>query len=232
MKGVAVALVHITIVLSLGAKLLYDRAHYPRVWVQAEQVDPDLPIRGRYVALQIHVKAPWFVPVETYRQEVRLSVENNQLIASRSEKFTGLSIGSWRRSADHESWLLNEDLAFFIPEHAKFPSFRGNGEELWVEVTIPGKGPPRPIQLAAKRGTEWYPMNVAMKQEIPGHAVGARPGPQFCQFTFTDPVPLVGTVYVWFAPFSQVTVPLAPILMNLNWIPCPAGTETFRNQLG
>ncbi len=41
---------------------------------------------------------------------------------------------------------------------------------------------------------------------------------QFCQFTVTNPVPVVGTVYVWFDPFSHVTVPSEAILMNLNWI--------------
>ena len=58
------------------------------------------------------------------------------------------------------------------------------------------------------------------------------PEPQFCQVTLTDPVPLLGTVYEWFAPLSQVAEPSAAILMNLNWMFWPAGTETFRNQLG
>jgi hypothetical protein len=31
-------------------------------------------------------------------------------------------------------------------------SRRQEGEELWVEVTIPKKGPPRPIRLGVKKG--------------------------------------------------------------------------------
>ena len=42
-------------------------------------------------------------------------------------------------------------LAYFIPEHVDDPSRRPAGEELWVEVTIPKKGPPRPIRLGVKK---------------------------------------------------------------------------------
>ena len=45
-RGVLLALLHILIVCSLGAKLLYDRGHRPRVWIKVAPVDPDLPIRG------------------------------------------------------------------------------------------------------------------------------------------------------------------------------------------
>lgn len=159
-KGVAIALIHIAIILSLGAKLLYDRAHCPRIWVVTGSVDPDLPIRGRYVTLHLRVHAPWFEPAQTYdRQDVRLSVENNQLMASKSEVPTGLTISGWRRVATPDAWLLTEGVAFFIPEHAEVP-FPKAGEELWVEVTVPRQGPPRPIQLALKRGTEWHPLNL------------------------------------------------------------------------
>ena len=45
----------------------------------------------------------------------------------------------------------SEPLAYFIPEHVPDPSRRGPGEELWVEVTLPKKGPPRPILLGVKK---------------------------------------------------------------------------------
>ena len=61
-KGIAVAVVHILIVLSLGGKLLYDRATRPRIWVRTATVDPDLPIRGRYFTLNLEVRAPDFIP--------------------------------------------------------------------------------------------------------------------------------------------------------------------------
>jgi hypothetical protein len=52
-----------------------------------------------------------------------------------------------------------EPVAFFLPEHAVDPSVRRAGEELWVEVTVPKRGPPRPIQLAVKRGESFTPLD-------------------------------------------------------------------------
>jgi len=100
-KGLLVAGLHVTLIASLGGKLLLDRATRPRVWVHVLPVDPDSPLRGRYVRLRVR---------ET-----------------------------------------NERLAFFIPEHVPDPSIRPAGEELWAEVTLPRKGPPRPIRLAVKK---------------------------------------------------------------------------------
>jgi hypothetical protein len=48
--------------------------------------------------------------------------------------------------------VLNTPVALFIPEHVPDPSRRVPGEELWVEVTVSKKGPPRPIQLGVKQG--------------------------------------------------------------------------------
>ncbi len=42
-------------------------------------------------------------------------------------------------------------LAFYIPEHVPDPSIRAVGEELWVEASIPRKGPLRPIRLGVKK---------------------------------------------------------------------------------
>lgn len=167
-KGVAVAVLHLMIVLSLGGKLLYDRTNRPRVWVKTGWVDPDSPVRGRYFTLNVQVKAPWFVRNHGdpkrgvyQREDVVLSVENGELVASRSNSPTGLSIGSWswRRpaGASEEALYLDQPLAFFIPEHASVPRVK-TGEELWAEVTIPHRGPPRPIQLALKKGSEWQPL--------------------------------------------------------------------------
>ena len=54
-KGLIIAVVHLLIVSSLGAKLLIDRATRPRVWVQAVAFDPETIIRGRYASIQIIV---------------------------------------------------------------------------------------------------------------------------------------------------------------------------------
>jgi hypothetical protein len=164
-KGVTVAVLHLAIVLSLGGKLLYDRAHRPRVWVRTGWVDPDLPLRGRYFTLNLQVKAPWFNPKDRGcgNEDVRLTAGNGELVASRTDSPTGATIGcwSWNRSAGAPvtAVFLDQPVAFFIPEHTQMPRLK-SGDELWAEVTVPRKGPPRPIQLALKTGAEWHPLGL------------------------------------------------------------------------
>ena len=56
-KGLLVAALHALIVAGIGAKFLYDRSHYPRVWAETAPYDPDMPIRGRYVNIALLVIA-------------------------------------------------------------------------------------------------------------------------------------------------------------------------------
>lgn len=51
-------------------------------------------------------------------------------------------------------------LAFYIPEHIPDPSRRQPGEELWVEVSIPGKGPLRPVRLGVKKDGLLTPLEL------------------------------------------------------------------------
>ncbi|MFM7677134.1 MAG: hypothetical protein ACKO5F_16495, partial [Synechococcus sp.] len=46
---------------------------------------------------------------------------------------------------------LDEPVALFIPPDVDDPSRRAADEELWVEVTLPPEGPPRPIRLGVRR---------------------------------------------------------------------------------
>jgi len=161
-KSLLVLLLHLGILLSLGGKLLYDRAYRPRVWVKTASVDPNLPIRGRYLTLSLPVHAPGLSsepqPRNMYASvPVDLTVENNQLVAHRATGSTDLSVTTWGRGTAQggsDIYFLSPPIAFFLPEHAEGPLLR-RGDELWAEVTIPKKGPPRPIQLAVKSGTQW-----------------------------------------------------------------------------
>ena len=56
-RAAVIAVVQVALVLAVGGKLLYDRAVLPRAWVQAAGFDPVLPIRGRYVALNLLFEA-------------------------------------------------------------------------------------------------------------------------------------------------------------------------------
>ena len=150
-KGLIVALLHIAIVASLGAKLLVDRARLPRVWARTGPVDPDLPIRGRYVRLLIEAEAAGALGVgrEFSFMPVSLSVENGKLVARHDEAGTNY-VGGRDRDGQRVA-VLSQPLAYFIPEKVPDPSRRQPGEELWVEVTVPKRGAPRPIRLGVKK---------------------------------------------------------------------------------
>lgn len=143
-RAVAVALVQVLLVGSVGLKFVLDRQQYPRVWVRTVPFDPDLPIRGRYVRLAAVVEHEPGAPDLEYGR-ARLAVHDDKLVAVADEE--GRHVITRRTCGDRPCWSLQEPLAFFIPEHVADPSIRQPGEELWVEVTVPPKGPPRPVKL-------------------------------------------------------------------------------------
>lgn len=166
-RGLLLALLQIAIVLSLGGKLLYDRAHCPRIWVKTGSIDPELPIRGRYLTLNLEAHAPGLPPTSARNnqnlytwQSVKLSVQDAKLTATPTDKETGVSVATWNRrpnGSDPDVCFLSPAVAFFLPEHAEVPRINAR-QEIWAEVTIPKKGPPRPIQLATKIGSTWIPL--------------------------------------------------------------------------
>lgn len=161
-KGLVIAAVQVGLVASVGAKLLYDRATRPRVWTLAAPYDPNLPIRGRYVSLQLVVE-PRGVretkpgSVSQSLQPINLQVEGDRLVAEANPlqpdyDSSNLHLRFIDRRGEKLA-VLAEPVAFFIPEHIPDPSRRPEGEQLWVEVTIPKQGPPRPIRLGVKKGS-------------------------------------------------------------------------------
>lgn len=162
MKGLLIAALQMLIVGSLGAKFLIDRSTFPRVWVATAPVDPDMPIRGRYVSI--------YALVEAERNEAsfqsngptafqgRLEVKDDKLVAV--EDPDGRHWASNVTCGDEQCWRLSEPLAYFISENVADPSRREPGEELWVEVTVPPKGAPRPIQLGVKKNGALTPLEI------------------------------------------------------------------------
>ena len=155
-KGLVVAVIQVLLVASVGAKYLYDRANYPRVWVQTVPYDPDLPIRGRYVSIAVLVDAQRLAKPEAPPESGapamfvgRLEVKGERLVAV--EDSDGRHWVSSRSCGKAQCWQLAEPLAYFIPEHVADPSRRPAGESLWVEVTVPPTGAPRPIRLGTRR---------------------------------------------------------------------------------
>ena len=182
--SVALLVFQLLIVSSIAVKYLYQRRTCPHVWVRTEAIDPDLPMRGRYLMLQLTVdgcqstlpsaKAARF-PRDINGAAVRgpyqlrasavfhadLKVENNRLLALRIEDdqngTLGQEVSAWPGGAC-DSMRLDTPVDFYIADQAKSPLPLKPGQELWIEVTVPPKGPPRPTQIALKDNGAWKPL--------------------------------------------------------------------------
>ena len=172
-KGLLLAALQVAIVASLGAKLARDRHRLPRAWARAATYDPDLPIRGRYMALQLEVMCesvaePRDVPPGVRPSEALISgytsgilrAKNGRLVSDCGSTTGGFSMFRRQRPGQPATTNLSEPVLFFLPEHATDPWKQANGGELWAEVTLPKSGPPRPIRLAIKQGDAFTPLEV------------------------------------------------------------------------
>ena len=163
--GLLLACVQVALMLLTGLLFWFDRQISPRAWVPTVPVDPNLPIRGRYITLNMVVP---FVPTRTdvsavdlvgSWQNVQLRVEADRLQAV--QKFgTGFKNHGGVIRLSEGSLVVNPgpELAFFIPPDVKDPSIRPDGSTLWVEVTLPGSGAPRPIQLGIEKDGQIQPL--------------------------------------------------------------------------
>jgi hypothetical protein len=184
--SIALLLIQLAIVSTVAAKYLYQRAACPRVWTRTAAYDPELVMRGRYLSLQLTVdgcgstlpsaKDAQFsrningVPgghtfsiraANTVWFQAKIAVKDNKLIAIRvpeSDTSTPTqSVAAWP-GAPCDQMRLTQPVDFYIAEHATDPTRLKPGQELWIEVTVPSKGPPRPLQLALKDNGAWKPL--------------------------------------------------------------------------
>ena len=177
-RAMLLLLIQATLVLSITGKYLYERMTCPRVWVRAAQYDPNAPLRGRYLAMQLavdacglprneghHYKADFgsVVPAGHWRWTVRLEVQGGKLApvlardTDRPEMTDELTM--WGdRPCDQAT--LSKGVEYFIADTAKNPFPLKKSEELWVEVTVPKMGPPRPIQMAMSKDGVFTPLNL------------------------------------------------------------------------
>jgi hypothetical protein len=180
--------IQLAIVSTIAAKYLYQRISCPRVWTRTVAYDPDLLMRGRYLSVQLLVDgcqstlpsaAQAAMPrdkngVQTgkvftvnangpVRFPARIKVESNKLVVIRLPESASQSgaqmVAAWPGSSC-DKLRLEDPVDFYIAEHAASPMPAGSGQELWVEVTVPPKGPPRPLQLALKDNGVWKPLNL------------------------------------------------------------------------
>lgn len=168
-KGLIFGLIQALVVSSLGGKLLWDRWNAPRGWAATQGYDPNLPIRGRYVNVTLLVKADKVFTVSSPgpgtiafdpegAQNVYLTVENGMLVANPSDDATGLYATSPRLRDGELLAALVPPVSYFLPEHAADPTRTAGTGSLYLEATVPRKGPPRPIRFGRKLGGTITPM--------------------------------------------------------------------------
>ena len=147
-SGLLLAGVQAVLMLSTAAMFWLDRQVSPRVWVPTEPVDPSLPIRGRYITLNM------VVPLRSSsltisdgdllntRQKVHLIAVGDRLVADIEDNAkSNLIDGRILRSGD--DWVVRPDheLAFFIPPDVQDPSIQPDGRTLWVKLPCLDLGP-------------------------------------------------------------------------------------------
>lgn len=104
---------------------------------------------------------PAWGPARVHQSVVDLADENAERAFPEPPRgLTEADLDAWLESLPPGRVPLGDSLAFFIPEHVPDPSLRAAGEELWVEVTLPKKGPLRPIRLAVKKDGKLEPLNL------------------------------------------------------------------------
>jgi hypothetical protein len=160
-RGVILAIVQVALMAAVGATLLYDRATLPRAWVETAGVDPNLPIRGRYVSLNLLFPAA--------QESAAVRAPDDAWVVGRLEVRDGEAVAVLRGRVDVEEprpgdmffrerptpaglrWMLMEPVAYFLPDHALDPTRDVRPGELWLEASFPERSAPRPIRLERRR---------------------------------------------------------------------------------
>lgn len=179
LAAVVLLVVQLALVLSVAGKYLYERKTRPRVWTRTTQFDPNAPLRGRYLALQLAVNACGLphdakhftqglqqynstaIGPGSYSWRVSLGVQNGHLVPQLQDDARspeGIMEMIQIANRECERVRVNTETEFFIPDTAKTPFPLKDGQELWVEVTVPESGPPRPIQVALSDTNSFHPI--------------------------------------------------------------------------
>ena len=151
-RGLLLAAAQVLLVLTMLGKYGWERAQYPRVWAAVVPVDPNLPLRGRYLSLRLLVDNASTGQTNGFVR-CRLAVENGRLVAHPDPR--GPATISYFRNG----WIVDKPLAFFISEHASDPTRAFTAQPLYAQVTVPPKSDPRPIRLAIAKNGRLVPLH-------------------------------------------------------------------------
>jgi hypothetical protein len=148
-RSLTVLAVHLLVAIAVTGKLGWDRATLPRVWARTIPVDPDDPLRGRYVRLWVDATDRRGAMPADATGRVEFFVAEGQLAVREAVRWPGLMLRDPSPS-QARGVVVSEPMAFFIPEHGPDPSRIDPGMELWVELSVPRRGLPRPIRVEVR----------------------------------------------------------------------------------
>ncbi len=186
--AIALIVIQLALVSAFAARYLYQRWTCPLAWTRAVGADPEASAHGRYLSLQLTVDGCQSTlpsaKLATFPRDVNgavkpgpfvlrsqssqpayfnayLKVVNNKLVAVRVEGQEDATAGEGitampGTSCDQMS--LDAPVDFLLAKHTYSPLPLKPGQELWVEVTVPPKGPPQPVQVALKQDGVWKPL--------------------------------------------------------------------------
>ena len=182
--SIALLLIHLAIVSTVAAKYLYQRSVCPRVWTRANAYDPSLvsarplpqsaahredgcsstlPSKRRAFPRNLNGLPrgnTFSVRAATPSGSRQAAVKDNKLMAIRvpeSDTSSGTQTIAGSPGASCNQMRLSQPVNFYIPNTPPIRPYQAS-QELWIEVTIPPKGPPRPLQLALKNNGVWKPL--------------------------------------------------------------------------
>ena len=186
--SIALLVIQLALVSSVAATYAWQRHEYPRVWTRAYGFDPESPLRGRYLSLQVGVDGcsstlpsakqalfprdyngaikpgPYAVrPTERIEFRAQLKAEKDTLDAVYISDEDTQRLGQRVTATQGEPcsrMRLTQPVNFYIPDNARSVLPLAPGQELWIEVTVPPQGPPRPLRLAIKDNSSWKPLDL------------------------------------------------------------------------
>jgi hypothetical protein len=169
-QGLVLLFVQLLLVLSVAGKYLYERQTRPRVWTRATQFDPALPLRGRYLALTLVLDAcglprdtsqrfpQYYRGPFSSRWDVSLTADDGKLLP-RVDPHSRQTLTLLDGKPCNRATLDSPEM-LFIPESTQLPFSLKPGQDLWLEVTLPASGPPRPLQIALSSGEGFHPLKL------------------------------------------------------------------------
>jgi hypothetical protein len=153
-SAVVIAFVHAVIILSLGMQAAIDQERLPRAWAQAVAVSAGSRVHGRYLTVNVSaVTDAGLVPrvdVVNGRSVSRstpiaLEARDGRLVAHKAPtSYVDLVPADARPGAPA---MIAQRVEYFLPPAAGDPMPLLRRGELWVEVSVPPQGPPRPLRL-------------------------------------------------------------------------------------